>query len=318
MYGKIKLGKSGLLVPPIALGCMRLAGAERTQADKFLHTALELELNFFDHADIYGGGACERVFGEMIKDAGVRREDLIIQSKCAIVPGKMYDFSKEHILSAVDGSLKRLGTDYLDVLLLHRPDALMEPEEVAEAFDELEKSGKVRHFGVSNEDPYTMELLQSALHQPICANQLQMSLTNATMIAQPMNTNICDGLNPVLDNGVLNYCRLHNITIQTWSPFQYGFFEGVFIGSEKYPKLNAKLDELAEKYNVTNTAIALAWILRHPAKCRPSRAPSIQSACATAPPHLTLRSRAKTGTRCTLQRATVCRKLSLDKCAALP
>lgn len=111
----------------------------------------------------------------------------------------------------------------------------MEPEEVAEAFDELEKSGKVRHFGVSNEDPYTMELLQSALHQPICANQLQMSLTNATMIAQPMNTNICDGLNPVLDNGVLNYCRLHNITIQTWSPFQYGFFEGVFIGSEKYP-----------------------------------------------------------------------------------
>lgn len=160
---KIKLGKSGLLVPPIALGCMRLAGAERTQADKFLHTALELELNFFDHADIYGGGACERVFGEMIKDAGIRREDLIIQSKCAIVPGKMYDFSKEHILSAVDGSLKRLGTDYLDVLLLHRPDALMEPEEVAEAFDELEKSGKVRHFGVSNEDPYTMELLQSAL-----------------------------------------------------------------------------------------------------------------------------------------------------------
>lgn len=254
------------MVPPIALGCMRLAGAERTQADKFLHTALELELNFFDHADIYGGGACERVFGEMIKDAGIRREDLIIQSKCAIVPGKMYDFSKEHILSAVDGSLKRLGTDYLDVLLLHRPDALMEPEEVAEAFDELEKSGKVRHFGVSNEDPYTMELLQSALHQPICANQLQMSLTNATMIAQPMNTNICDGLNPVLDNGVLNYCRLHNITIQTWSPFQYGFFEGVFIGSEKYPKLNAKLDELAEKYNVTNTAIALAWILRHPAK----------------------------------------------------
>ena len=244
---KIRLGKSGLLVPPIALGCMRLAGAERTQADAFLHTALELELNFFDHADIYGGGACERVFGEMIKDAGVRREDLIIQSKCAIVPGKMYDFSKEHILSAVDGSLKRLGTDYLDVLLLHRPDALMEPEEVAEAFDELEKSGKVRHFGVSND-------------------QLQMSLTNATMIAQPMNTNICDGLNPVLDNGVLNYCRLHNITIQTWSPFQHGFFEGVFIGSEKYPKLNAKLDELAEKYNVTNTAIALAWILRHPAK----------------------------------------------------
>ena len=283
---KIKLGKSGLLVPPIALGCMRLAGAERKQADAFLHTALELELNFFDHADIYGGGACERVFGEMIKDAGVRREDLIIQSKCAIVPGKMYDFSKEHILSAVDSSLKRLGTDYLDVLLLHRPDALMEPEEVAEAFDELEKSGKVRHFGVSNEDPYTMELLQSALHQPICANQLQMSLTNATMIAQPMNTNICDGLNPVLDNGVLNYCRLHNITIQTWSPFQYGFFEGVFIGSDKYPELNHCLEEIADKYHTTPTTIAAAWILRHPAHMqliagttKPSRFREICAAC---------------------------------------
>ena len=263
---KIKLGKSGLLVPPIALGCMRLAGAERKQADAFLHTALELELNFFDHADIYGGGACERVFGEMIKDAGVRREDLIIQSKCAIVPGKMYDFSKEHILSAVDGSLKRLCTDYLDVLLLHRPDALMEPEEVAEAFDELEKSGKVRYFGVSNEDPYTMELLQSALHQPICANQLQMSLTNATMIAQPMNTNICDGLNPVLDNGVLNYCRLHNITIQTWSPFQYGFMEGVFLGNEKFAALNKVLEEVGARYGVSSTTISLAWILRHPAK----------------------------------------------------
>ena len=283
---KIKLGKSRLLVPPIALGCMRLAGAERKQADAFLHTALELELNFFDHADIYGGGACERVFGEMIKDAGVRREDLIIQSKCAIVPGKMYDFSKEHILSAVDGSLKRLGTDYLDVLLLHRPDALMEPEEVAEAFDELEKSGKVRHFGVSNEDPYTMELLQSALHQPICANQLQMSLTNATMIAQPMNTNICDGLNPVLDNGVLNYCRLHNITIQTWSPFQYGFFEGVFIGRDKYPELNHCLEEIADKYRTTPTTIAAAWILRHPAHMqliagttKPSRFREICAAC---------------------------------------
>ena len=231
---KIKLGKSGLLVPPIALGCMRLADAERKQADAFLHTALELGLNFFDHADIYGGGACERVFGEMIKDAGVRREDLIIQSKCAIVPGKMYDFSKEHILSAVDGSLKRLGTDYLDVLLLHRPDALMEPEEVAEAFDELEKSGKVRHFGVSNEDPYTMELLQSALHQPICANQLQMSLTNATMIAQPMNTNICDGLNPVLDNGVLNYCRLHNIAVPV------RLLRGCFHRQRKIPEAKRK------------------------------------------------------------------------------
>lgn len=260
----IPLGKTGLAVPAVALGCMRLTALDERGAQTYVRTALEYGANFFDHADIYGGGTCEELFGKAI--AGIPREELIIQSKCGIVPGKRYDFSREHILRSVDESLKRLKVEYLNVLLLHRPDALMEPEEVAEAFCELKASGKVRHFGVSNEDPYTMELLQSALHQPICANQLQMSLTNATMIAQPMNTNICDGLNPVLDNGVLNYCRLHNITIQTWSPFQYGFFEGVFIGSEKYPKLNAKLDELAEKYNVTNTAIALAWILRHPAK----------------------------------------------------
>lgn len=260
----IPLGKTGLAVPAVALGCMRLTALDERGAQTYVRTALEYGANFFDHADIYGGGTCEELFGKAI--AGIPREELIIQSKCGIVPGKRYDFSREHILRSVDESLKRLKVEYLDVLLLHRPDALMEPEEVAEAFCELKASGKVRHFGVSNEDPYTMELLQSALHQPICANQLQMSLTNATMIAQPMNTNICDGLNPVLDNGVLNYCRLHNITIQTWSPFQHGFFEGVFIGSEKYPKLNAKLDELAEKYNVTNTAIALAWILRHPAK----------------------------------------------------
>ena len=241
----IPLGKTGLAVPAVALGCMRLTALDERGAQTYVRTALEYGANFFDHADIYGGGTCEELFGKAI--AGIPREELIIQSKCGIVPGKRYDFSREHILRSVDESLKRLKVEYLDVLLLHRPDALMEPEEVAEAFCELKASGKVRHFGVSNEDPYTMELLQSALHQPICANQLQMSLTNATMIAQPMNTNICDGLNPVLDNGVLNYCRLHNITIQTWSPFQYGFFEGVFIGSEKYPKLNAKLDELAEK-----------------------------------------------------------------------
>lgn len=262
----MKLGKTGLDVPVIALGCMRLAGAERKQAEEFLRTALDLGLNFFDHADIYGGGQCETVFADLIASAGINREDLILQSKCAIVPGKMYDFSKKHILDSVDGILKRLNTDYLDVLLLHRPDALMEPEEVAEAFDALETSGKVRHFGVSNQDPYTMELLQKSIRQPIAANQLQLSITNATMISQPMNMNIADGCDPVLDGGVLNYCRLHDITIQTWSPFQYGSFEGVFIGSEKYPELNRKLDEIAARHNVTNTTVALAWILRHPAK----------------------------------------------------
>ena len=264
----MKLGKTDLTVPVIGLGCMRLAGAEKKQAEEFFATALEQGLNFFDHADIYGRGKCEEVFADLMKNTP--REKLILQSKCGIVPGKMFDFSKEHILSSVDGILSRLGTDYLDVLLLHRPDALMEPDEVAEAFDILKANGKVLNFGVSNQDPYTMELMSRSLNVPLAANQLQLSITNATMISQPMNTNINDKKDPVLDNGVLNYCRLNNITVQAWSPFQYGMFEGTFLGNtEKFPVLNEKLDELAEKYGVTNTAIALAWILRHPAKIQP-------------------------------------------------
>ena len=264
----MKLGKTDLTVPVIGLGCIRLAGAEKKQAEEFFATALEQGLNFFDHADIYGRGKCEEVFADLMKNTP--REKLSLQSKCGIVPGKMFDFSKEHILSSVDGILSRLGTDYLDVLLLHRPDALMEPDEVAEAFDILKAKGKVLNFGVSNQDPYTMELMSRSLNVPLAANQLQLSITNATMISQPMNTNINDKKDPVLDNGVLNYCRLNNITVQAWSPFQYGMFEGTFLGNtEKFPVLNEKLDELAEKYGVTNTAIALAWILRHPAKIQP-------------------------------------------------
>lgn len=262
----VQLGKTGLQVPALALGCMRLAGADRRQAEEYLRTALELGLNFFDHADIYAGGQSESVFAELVADAGVKREDLILQSKCGIVPGKMYDFSKKYILESVDGILKRLNTDYLDVLLLHRPDALMEPEEVAEAFDALETSGKVRHFGVSNQDPNTMALLQKYVRQPLAVDQLQLSITNATMISQPMNTNIGDGHDFDRDNGVLNYCRLHDITIQTWSPFQYGFMEGVFLGNEKYADLNRKLEEIGARYGVSSTTIAVAWILRHPAK----------------------------------------------------
>lgn len=265
----MKLGKTNLEVPVLALGCMRLAGAEQKQAAKFLETAMELGLNFFDHADIYGGGACETAFAALVKEAGIKREDMLLQSKCGIVPGTMFDFSKEHILKSVDGILERLHTDYLDVLLLHRPDALMEPEEVAEAFDALERAGKVRHFGVSNQDPGTMQLLQKYVRRPLAANQLQLSVTNATMIAQAMNMNINDDLNLDRDNGVLNFCRLHDITIQPWSPFQYGFFEGVFLGSEKFPELNAKINEIAAAHGVTNTTIALAWLLRHPAKFQP-------------------------------------------------
>ena len=263
----IPFGKSGLQVPAIALGCMRLTALDEQGAQRYVRTALDLGANFFDHADIYGGGACEELFGKAI--AGIPRDQLIIQSKCGIVPGKRYDFSKEYILNAVDGILQRLGIDYLDALLLHRPDALMDPVEVAEAFATLKAAGKVNHFGVSNQNPYQMALLQKYLPMPIVANQLQLSVTNCTMITQGMEVNMATPGAVGRDGGVLDYCRLNDITIQPWSPFQYGFFEGVFIGSDKYPELNKKLDEIAEKYGVTATTIAVAWLLRHPAQFQP-------------------------------------------------
>lgn len=266
MY-KIDFGKSGLQVPTIAVGCMRIADMSERQLDCFLDTALENGANFFDHADIYGRGKCEEVFGKAIKR--IDREDIIIQSKCGIVPGKMFNFSYEHITQSVDGSLKRLGTEYIDVLLLHRPDALMEPEEVARAFYDLKKSGKVRHFGVSNQNPYQMQLLQSYLNMPICANQLQFGIMHAPMIQSGINVNMYNDSAVNRDCGALDFCRLNSITIQPWSPMQFGFFEGCFVDNEKFPELNSVLERIANKYGVSKTTMAINWILRHPAKMQP-------------------------------------------------
>ncbi len=265
----VKLGNSNLDVPRIAVGCMRINKLDKTAAEHFVKTALELGANFFDHADIYGSGACEEIFAQAIHMTADVREKVILQSKCGIRRGVAFDFSKEHILNSVDGILKRLKTDYLDVLLLHRPDALVEPEEVAEAFDKLESSGKVRHFGVSNQNPMQIQLLKKYVKQPLVANQLQLSITNATMISQGLHVNMLDASAVNRDGGILDFCRLNDITIQPWSPFQYGFFEGVFLGNEKFPALNAKIDEIASKYGVSNTTIAVAWILRHPANMQP-------------------------------------------------
>ena len=264
----IKLGQSDLKVPVIAVGCMRINGLSKTDAENFVQTALDNGANFFDHADIYGAGTCEEIFADAIHMNSAVREKIILQSKCGIRKG-MFDFSKEHILEAVDGSLKRLKTDYLDVLLLHRPDALVEPEEVAEAFDKLYSSGKVRNFGVSNQNPMQIQLLKKSLNQPIIANQLQLSITNSNMISAGIHVNMLDDPAISRDGSVMDFCRLNDITIQPWSPFQYGFFEGVFLGNEKFPELNAKIDEIAARYEVTNTTIALAWILRHPAHMQP-------------------------------------------------
>lgn len=265
MYN-IEFGKSGLQVPAVAVGCMRISDMTEKEVHAFVETALENGTNFFDHADIYGGGRSEEVFGKAIKS--YNRKELLIQTKCGIRKG-MFDFSYEHIISSVEGSLKRLGTDYIDVLLLHRPDALMEPEEVARAFDELKGSGKVRHFGVSNQNPYQMQLLQSALDIPLCANQLQLSIMHAPMIQSGINVNLYNDSATNRDGGVLDYCRLNKITIQPWSPMQYGFFEGCFVDNKKFPELNKVLEDIGNKYGISKTTVAFAWLLRHPAKMQP-------------------------------------------------
>jgi predicted oxidoreductase len=233
-----------------------------------IHTALDEGITFFDHADVYGGGTSEEKFAEALDMTPRLRDTMILQTKVGIRKGS-FDFSKEHILEAVEGSLNRLRTDHLDVLLLHRPDALVEPEEVAEAFTILHDSGKVKYFGVSNQNPMQIELLTKFVKQPLIINQLQLSITNTGMIDAGINVNMKIDSSIVRDGSILDYCRLKEITIQPWSPFQYGFFEGVFLDNDKFPELNAQINTIAASRGVTNTAIAIAWLLRHPARMQP-------------------------------------------------
>ncbi|GHT11950.1 aldo/keto reductase [Bacteroidia bacterium] len=260
----IQLSNTGWEVSNMIMGCMRICQLSKSEAGQLIHTALELGINFFDHADIYGKTECERLFAEAFPMNSDQREKVFIQSKCGIRSG-YYDFSKEHILEAVNGILSRLKTSYLDVLLLHRPDALMEPDEIAEAFDHLLLCGKVRAFGVSNFNPMQIELLQRSLPNKLVINQLQFSIAHSLLVDGGIAVNM--GIPQSIDRtgSVLDYCRLQNITIQAWSPFQKGFFEGVFLGDKTYAELNVVIDRLAKKYGVTNTAIAVAWITRHPA-----------------------------------------------------
>jgi len=255
-------------VSEISLGCMRISSMTNQEISTLIHTALDEGINFFDHADVYGDGKCEEKFSEALDMNSSLREKMILQTKCGIRKD-CFDFSKEHILEAVDGSLKRLRTDYLDVLLLHRPDALVEPEEVAEAFTILETSGKVKYFGVSNQNPMQIELLRKFVKQKILFNQLQLSITNTGMIDAGINVNMQINHSIDRDGSILDYCRLNDIIIQPWSPFQYGFFEGVFLDNPKFPELNRTINAIAEDKGVTNTAIAIAWLLRHPAHMQP-------------------------------------------------
>jgi predicted oxidoreductase len=246
---------------------MRINTVDRASADAFIQTALDLGAAFFDNADVYGDGSCEEIFAAAL--GHIKRESIFIQTKCGIRKDRAFDFSRDHIVRSVENSLKRLRTDYMDVLLLHRPDLLVEPEEVAEAFGALQASGKVRYFGVSNQNPGQIKLLKKYVKQPLVANQLQFSIAHAGMLSEGLHVNMLDNAAVNRSGGILDYCRLHDITIQPWSPFQYGFFEGVFLNSPKYPELNAKIDEIAGKYQVSSATIAMAWILRHPAKMQP-------------------------------------------------
>ncbi|TFJ91448.1 aldo/keto reductase [Lentibacillus salicampi] len=262
-----KMPGTDLTASNIIMGNMRIDALPATEIGKLVRSAQDLGINFFDHADIYGNGECEALFSQALSMNSSMREKMIIQSKCGINKNDgYYDFSKDHILSSVDGILSRLNTDYLDILLLHRPDPLMEPDEVSQAFDELEKSGKVRYFGVSNHNPMQIELLQQALSQKLVVNQVQLSIAHTPIIDSGVALNMGVDQSINRDNSVLEYCRLHDITLQAWSPFQTGFFEGVFVGdTERFPELNAELDRLAAKYGVSPDAIAVAWITRHPA-----------------------------------------------------
>lgn len=255
-------------VSQVALGCMRISAMTAAECEAYISHALDCGYNYFDHADIYGGGQCEEVFGAALARNPALRQKMVIQTKCGIRPGR-YDFSKEHIIASAEKSLSKLGIETLDVLLLHRPDLLMEPEEVAEAFEHLYTSGKVRAFGVSNHSALQIELLQKYVRQPIVINQMQLSITNAAMVASGANVNLAnrDGVN--YDGYLRDYCRLHGITVQPWSPLQHGFISGTFLGSPDYPELNAKLCEMGEKYGVSDTGIAIAWLLRLPEKMQP-------------------------------------------------
>jgi predicted oxidoreductase len=270
---RIPLGRSGLDVPNVVLGLMRIADLSDEEIRRLVASARDAGIDFFDHADVYGGSPhrCEQRFAEALRLSSSQRAEITIQTKTGIVPNqgrRYFDFSYEHIMASVEGSLRALNTDYIDVLLLHRPDALVEPEEVARAFDELSESGKVRSFGVSNHTPRQIDLLRTAVTQPIVANQLQLSITHSPIVAQGLASNM-HGVDQSVGTdggGILDYCRIQKITVQAWSPFQAGFFTGVFLDSPELPELNAAIDRLATKYDVPPLAIATAWITRHPAQ----------------------------------------------------
>lgn len=257
----------GMDASQISLGCWRIQRLSAGDAERIVKTALDEGINFFDNADCYGRGQSEENFGKALDLRSSIRDKIFVQTKCGIRKDGIirYDFSRDHILESVDGSLKRLNTDYLDALLLHRPDPLVEPEEVAEAFDRLHAAGKVRYFGVSNQSPMLIELLKKYVRQPLLINQLQFGVAHTLMLDQEVFFNMDVPFSVDRSAEILEYCRLNDVTIQAWSPFQYGFFKGVFVDNPEFPEVNQVLDRIAKERGTNKSAVAVAWILRHPA-----------------------------------------------------
>lgn len=264
----MNVGTAPVHASQLALGCMRMGKLSVEESRQVIEAAIANGINFFDHADIYGKGQSEVNFAQALKETSIQRADIYLQSKCGIRPG-WFDFSKDHILHSVDGILDRLQTDYLDFLLLHRPDTLVEPEEVAEAFSQLQASGKVRYFGVSNQNPLQIQLLQKSLDMPLVANQLQFGPAHTPMVDAGLNVNMLNNASIVRDGSVLDFCRLENITIQPWSPFQVDLSQGLFMEHPAYQNLTTTLQRYAQDKQVSFEGMVMAWILRHPAKMQP-------------------------------------------------
>ncbi|MDS5172508.1 aldo/keto reductase family oxidoreductase [Streptococcus pneumoniae] len=264
----ITLGQDDKELSEIVLGMMRIKDKSVKEVEELVETALSVGINAFDLADIYGRGRCEELLGLVLKNRPDLREKMWIQSKCGIRIEEFtyFDFSKDYIIKSVDGILQRLKIDHLDSLLLHRPDALMESDQVAEAFDLLYKQGKVRDFGVSNQNPMMMELLKKDVKQPLAVNQLQLSVAFTPGFESAFHVNMEDSQAAMRDGSIFEYCQLHDVVIQAWSVLQFGYFKGNFVGNEKFQALNQVLDRLAIKYGVTSSTIAISWILRYPAK----------------------------------------------------
>ncbi|HEU7109226.1 TPA: aldo/keto reductase [Streptococcus pneumoniae] len=264
----ITLGQDDKELSEIVLGMMRIKDKSVKEVEELVETALSVGINAFDLADIYGRGRCEELLGLVLKNRPDLREKMWIQSKCGIRIEEFtyFDFSKDYIIKSVDGILQRLKIDHLDSLLLHRPDALMESDQVAEAFDLLYKQGKVRDFGVSNQNPMMMELLKKDVKQPLAVNQLQLSAAFTPGFESAFHVNMEDSQAAMRDGSIFEYCKLHDVVIQAWSVLQFGYFKGNFVGNEKFQALNQVLDRLAIKYGVTSSTIAISCILRYPAK----------------------------------------------------